>query len=157
MHPARSILDRVMVNLDRILQQKTPCAGQIDTILYVKQAPAREAVVDGLKELAKLKRCGRGRGPIDRGGEPIASLRRFRSRAVRASSVLKVVYAGRPTPHPPVDTQDTARDETCTKQTKPRDQPHRTSSQCTRTVGLRYADRVRASRCHGLVVPRRDA
>ena len=54
-----------MVNLDRILQQKTPCAGQIDTILYVKQAPAREAVVDGLKELAKLKRCGRERGPID--------------------------------------------------------------------------------------------
>ena len=93
-----------MVNLDRILQQKTPCAGQIDTILYVKQAPAREAVVDGLKELAKLKRCGRGRGPIgDRaGGEQIARrLRRFRSRAVRASSVLKVVYADRPTPHPP--------------------------------------------------------
>ena len=101
MHPARSILDRVMVNLDRILQQKTPCAGQIDTILYVKQAPAREAVVDGLKELAKLKRCGRGRGPIDRSVGQIARLRRFRSRAVRASSVLKVVYAGRPTPHPP--------------------------------------------------------
>ena len=90
--------------MDRILQprQKTPCAGQIDTILYVKQAPAREAVVDdGLIELAKLKRCGRGRGPIDRGGEQIARLRRFRSRAVRASSVLKVVYADRPTPHPP--------------------------------------------------------
>ena len=67
-----TILDRVMVNLDRILQRKTPCAGQIDTILNVKQAPARDAVVDGLQELAQLKR--------------------FHSRAVRSASVLQSAF-----------------------------------------------------------------